>query len=254
MVSPFSGRLALLDERTDEFLKTIACLGGYCSAEQVRRLGIARSPTRVLAHLGDLERAGFLRKVARHPVVYQVTKSTTRLLAMDLNARRPHPIETVRNRLLGVSFYLEVRHWPAEFVFDHEQKIALFLDCGCPLNLLPQGSGKPYLWEEFVLRLGDGRLCLALVDHYHRSAFLQLWGLAQRFCACLECLGDRLQLLIAVGSESRYRLYCQLIGHPRLQKLGQGRFEISVSLYRVQRPVLYLRSLLWPDGKPLEKM
>ncbi len=63
MVSPFSGRLALLDERTDEFLKTIACLGGYCSAEQVRRLGIARSPTRVLAHLGDLERAGFLRKI-----------------------------------------------------------------------------------------------------------------------------------------------------------------------------------------------
>jgi hypothetical protein len=92
------------------------------------------------------------------------------------------------------------------------------------------------------------------VDHYHRSAFLQLWGLAQRFWACLEHLGDRLQLLIAVGSEPRYRLYCQLIGHPRLQKLAQGRCEISVSLYRVQRPVLYLRSLLWHDGKPPEKM
>jgi hypothetical protein len=254
MVSPFSGRLALLDERADEFLKTVAYLGGYCSAEQAQRLGIARSPTQVLAHLRDLERAGFLRKVAGYPVVYQVTKSTTRLLAMDLNARRPHPIVTVRNRLLGVSFYLEARGWPAEFVFDHEQKIALFRDCACPLNLLPRRSGKPYLWEEFILRLEDGRLCVALVDRYHRSGFLQLWGLAQRFCASLEHLGDRLQLLVTVGSEPRYRLYCQLIGHPRLQKLAQGRFEISVSLYRVQRPVLLLRTLLWPDGKPLEKM
>jgi hypothetical protein len=254
MVSPFSGGLALLDERTDEFLRTIACLGGYCSAEQTLRLGIARSPTGVFAHLRDLERAGFLRKVARYPVVYQLTKSTTRLLATDLNARRPHPIETVRNRLLGVSFYLEARSWPAEFVFDHEQKIALFVDHGCPVNLLPRRSGQPYLWEEFVLRLADRKLCVALVDRYHRSAFLQLWGLAKRFCACLECLGERLQLLIALGSEPQYRLYCQLVGHPSLQKLGQGRFEISVSLYRVQRPVLYLRSLLWPEGKPLEKL
>lgn len=254
MVSPFSGRLALLDEGTDEFLKTIACLGGYCSAEQALRLGIACSPTRVFAHLRDLERADFLRKVARYPVVYQVTKSTTRLLATDLNARRPHPIETVRNRLLGVSFYLEARGWPAEFVFDHEQKIALFLDQGCPLHLLPRRSGQPYVWEELVMRLADSRLGVALVDRYHRSAFLQLWGLANRFCACLEHLGDRLQLLIAVESEPRYRLYGQLIGHPSLQKLAQGRFEISASLYRVQRPVLYLRTLLWPDGKPLEKM
>jgi hypothetical protein len=143
MVSPFSGRLALLDERADEFLKTVAYLGGYCSAEQAQRLGIGRSPTRVLAHLRDLERASFLRKVARYPVVYQVTKSTTRVLTMDLNARRPHPIETVRNRLLGMSFYLEVRGWPAEFVFDHEQKIALFLEHACPLPVLPQRSGQP---------------------------------------------------------------------------------------------------------------
>lgn len=254
MVSPFSGRLALLDECADEFLKTVAYLGGYCSAEQAQRLGIARSPTRVLAHLRDLERAGFLRKVAGYPVVYQATKSTTRLLAMDLSARRPHPIETVRHRLLAVSFYQEARRWPAEFVFDHGQKLALFRDSGCSRSELPQRSGKLYLWEEFLLRLADRRLCVAVVDRYHRSAFQQLWSLAKRFRLCRERLGDRLQLLIAVRSEPRYRLYGQLLGHPTLQRLSQGGFEISVSLYRVERPVLFLRSLLWPDGQRLEKM
>ena len=140
----------------------------------------------VLARLRGLERSGFLRKVVAYPVVYQVTKSATRLLGMDVIARRPHPIETVQNRLLAVSFYLEAVHWPAEFVFDHGQKTAAFRNQGCPLGALPQRSGKPYLWGEFVLRRRDASLCVAVVDYHHRSAFLQLWGLAKRFCPCLE--------------------------------------------------------------------
>lgn len=248
MIWRFRSRLALLDERTDDFLKTLVLLGGYCTAEQAQKLGVAQSPTRVLAHLKGLERIGFLRKVAAYPVAYQVTKSTTRLLVMDRRARRRHAIETVRTRLLGVNFYLEALRWPAEFVFDHDQKVAAFRDYDCPLNDLPQRSGRPYLREEFVLRLEDKRLCAAIVDHSHRSAFLQLWGLAKRFCPCLERLRDRLELLIAVGSEGRYRLYCQLVCHPSLQKLSRGRYEVSVTPYRVRRGVPLVRSLAQPHG------
>jgi len=80
MAEYFQDRLALLDERLQTFLKTILHLGGYCTAEQARRFEIAASATRVLARLRTLERAGFLRRVAVYPLVYQTTGSTTRLL------------------------------------------------------------------------------------------------------------------------------------------------------------------------------
>lgn len=253
MACRFSKRLALLDERADDFLRTLALLGGYCTAEQAQRLRVAQSPTRVLAYLRGLERAGFLRKVAAYPVVYQVTKSATRLLAMDLMARRRHPIEMVRNRLLAVSFYLEAVRWPAEFILDHEQKIAAFRDYGCPPSALPQRAGSPYLWEGFVLRLTDGRLCAAHVDRSHQSAFSQLWGLAKRFCPCLECLSRRLLLLIAVGSETRYQCYRRLAGHPSLQKLSRGKFEVSVRFYQVRRAAPFVRSLTCSEGRASER-
>src|SRR2546426_11669379 len=71
----FSDRLAFLDERTGEFLRTLAYMGGYCTVDQVRRLDLANSPTRVLERLKGLERAGFLRRVVLYPLVYQITKS-----------------------------------------------------------------------------------------------------------------------------------------------------------------------------------
>jgi hypothetical protein len=250
MSSRFRGRIPPLDEFADEFLKTLAWLGGYCTTEQAQRLGIARSATRVLAHLRRFEHGGFLRKLAVYPGVYQITKSVTRLLEMDLMARRPHPIETVRNRLLAVNFYLEALRWPAAFLLDHEEKVAAFQDCGCPLSALPQRSGQPYLWEEFVLQLKDGGLCAAIVDRCHRKAYPQLWGFAQRFCACQECLGEGLELLVAVGSEARYQLYYRLLAHPGLQKVADGRFEISVSLYQVQKPVPLIRWLSSANGEP----
>jgi len=203
-----------------------------------------------------LERRGFLRRVAAYPVVYQVTKAATQLLPRDTMARRPHPIDTVRSRLLGVSFYLEARCWPAhhegfgwptEFVFDHGQKIGAFGEFGCPVDVLPERSGQPYLWEEFVLRGTDGRLWVAHVDRAHGSAFLQVWGLAKRFCRCLERLGERFELLVVVGSEARYRRYCRFVRHPRLWKLSQGRFEVRISLYRVRHPPAFVPSLTWPN-------
>jgi hypothetical protein len=252
MSSRFRGRNAPLDECADEFLKTLAWLGGYCTTEQAQRLGIARSATRVLARLRRFEQGGFLRKLPAYPGVYQVTKSVTRLLEMDLMARRRHPIETVRNRLLAVNFYLEVLRWPAAFLLDHEEKVAAFRDCGCPLSDLPQRSGQPYLWEEFVLQLEDGKLCAAVVDRSHRRAYPQLRGLAQRFGACQECLGDGLQLLVAVENEARYQLYCRLLADLGLQNLAEGRFETSVSLYQVQKPVPLVRWLSSTNGEPYE--
>src|SRR5919197_1388366 len=42
----FSERLVSLDERTSEFLRTLAYLGGYCTVDQARKLDLANSPTR----------------------------------------------------------------------------------------------------------------------------------------------------------------------------------------------------------------
>ena len=54
-------------------------------------------------------------------------------------------------RLLGVHFYLEARAGPAEFVLDHDKKIALFTDlAGCPASILLQRGGRPYLREHFL--------------------------------------------------------------------------------------------------------
>jgi hypothetical protein len=133
-------------------------LGGYCTAAQAKQLSVADSCSATRVRLQAWERPGFLRKVAAHPVVYQVTKSTTSLLDRDSKARRAHSLATVEARLLAVNFYLEARGWPAEFILDHEQKMATFRDTGCPSGALPQRGGKPYLWEDFVLWLADGRI------------------------------------------------------------------------------------------------
>ncbi len=88
----FSDRLAALDEKAGEFLRTLGYLGGYCTVEQARRLDLANSTTRVLERLRKLENAGFLRRVISYPLLYQVTKSVTRMLGTDLMARRIHPV------------------------------------------------------------------------------------------------------------------------------------------------------------------
>jgi hypothetical protein len=116
----FSDRLVALDEKAGEFLRTLGYLGGYCTADQARRLDLANSPTRALERLSKLESAGFLRRVISYPLVYQVTKSVTRMLGTDLMARRIHPVETVRWRLVAVNFYVEASSWPAEFIFEHD--------------------------------------------------------------------------------------------------------------------------------------
>lgn len=105
MVVSFRNRLHCLDEASERFLRMLAALGGYCTALQGQEL-IARSEGQARARLKALERLGFLRRITKYPVVFQVTKSTTRLLERDSGSRRRHTLSVVQARLLGVHFYL----------------------------------------------------------------------------------------------------------------------------------------------------
>ena len=86
MTQRFQSRTALVDEHIEGFLKIVTELGGYCTLEQTKALGLANSNTRVSAYLKGLERAGFVRRVADYPVVYQITGAATRLLDRDRRA------------------------------------------------------------------------------------------------------------------------------------------------------------------------
>ena len=175
----FDNRVALLDLRSDNFLNTLVQLGGYCTIGQAKRLRLANSDTRALAHLRVFEQNGFLRKVSSYPVVYQTTKSATRLLGKDRRARRSHTDPTVLNRLLAVDFYLETTQC-ADFVFDHQMKIALLTQHGCPVGMIPERGGRPYLWDEYLLKIGDGTIMIAQVDDQGRGTFSQqkIWRYA----------------------------------------------------------------------------
>jgi len=245
MAHYFGDRVALLDERSREFLTRLVALGGYCTVSQARSLNLVRS-TRVRARLRWLEGIGFLRKVAAYPIVYQATTSTARLLGRDSGSRRRHTLETVQARLLGVDFYLEARGWPAEFLFDHEQKIATFTECSYPVSALPQRDGKPYLREQFVLWLPDGRIGVAMVDQPQPRAFSQLKQFLRQFQPALRHPPGELELLIVTGSHQRQWLYRRLLRHRRIRKLGLEQLANAVKPFLVRRSTPPVAVLLWP--------
>ena len=242
MAIKFSERIASVDDRTDKFLTTLAHLGGYCTAEQAQAMGLAASTSHVQARLNGLERAGFLRRVVPYPVVYQVTKSVVRLVGTDMSARRRHPVETVRWRLAAVSFYLDARSWPSDFIFEHDKKISALAKIGCPSQLLPHRGGHPYLCEDFVMRPGDGGLCLAIVDRPHWNAQLQLLGFLKRFAPCRAVAEEGLSFAIAVASEGRRRLYEKAAMHRSVIEWSKGASE-SPTIYEVSTPTPYIRTL-----------
>jgi hypothetical protein len=242
MAIRFSERVAFVDDRTDKFLTTLAHLGGYCTVEQAQALGLAKSQSQAQAQLSGLERAGFLRRVVQYPLVYQTTKSVVRLVGTDTSSRRRHVIDTVRWRLAAVSFYLEAKKWPADFIFEHHEKVVTLDRIGCPQQLLPHRGGQPYLWEDFVLDVSDGGLCVAIVDRPHWSAFLQLRGLVKRFAACRSRVGDRLSLAVAVGSEARRRLYEKAGRQSVVVEYSDGAAE-PASAYQVSTPIPHIRTL-----------
>ncbi len=242
----FRDRVGILDERSRHFLLTVTWLGGYVTAEQAQELGIRNSVPRVHVQLKDLESCGFIKRISTYPAVYQVTKSVARLMGADCSARRQHAIETIRTRILTVNFYLEAARWPVEFVFNHERKLSKFGELGCKSGLLPQRGGNPYLWQDFVLQRRSGGLAVAMVDHFGRSAYRQLYRFLKRFARCLGFLQDKLRLLVGVGTDARLRVFTQLLNHPKLQRIvsdsPQG-LASAVKLYRVRRAVPVIRSL-----------
>jgi hypothetical protein len=247
MAIKFSERVAFVDDRTDKFLTTVAQLGGYCTVEQAQAMGLAQSASQAQAQLNGLERAGFLRRVVQYPVVYQITKSVVRLVGTDMSARRQHAIETVRWRVAAVSFYLEARKWPAEFMFEHEEKVAALTGIGCLRQLLPHRGDRPYLWEDFVVDSGEGGLCVAIIDRPHCSAFLQLLGFVKRFAASRARVGERLSLAIAVGSDARRKLYEKAVKHRRVIEHSNGAAE-PASVYQVSTPIPQIRTLNHEPG------
>lgn len=243
--SRFHSRLDAIDEGSQEFLQRLIELGGYCTADQAKRLTLSDESTGTRNRLRALERARFLRRLTKYPVIYQVTKSAVRLIARDSSARRSHVTATIQARLLAVSFYLEATEWPAQFVFDHEEKITAFHNAGCPATALPQRAGEPYLWEEFVLPFDTG-ISVAMIDHTHRSCFWQALGFVRRFAPALKVLKHRLGLMIVIGSETRYRTYSRLVHHRALKKAAEMDLDVYLSPYLIQGGNLTIPQLIWP--------
>jgi hypothetical protein len=229
----FSKRLLLLDERSDDFLKTLVYLGGYCTIEQAQKLGLANSARRVVARLEALKQSGFLTQVAHYPVIYQVTKSATRLAGSDLMARRRHTPPTIRCKLLGLNFYLEARAWPADFILDHAKKIALLNEAGCPTEALPHFRRRPWLWQEFILLRADRTVCAAAMDRGQDTVMYQTGTLARRSARVLEHLPSQFRLIVAVASNHRAELYRKWAAQP----IARPFTHHTLQPYRVKAPI-----------------
>jgi hypothetical protein len=252
----FRDRVGILDERSRCFLKTVAWLGGYVTPEQAQELGIPNSVTRVHVQLKDLESWRFLKPVSAYPTIYQVTKSVTRLMGADLSARRKHTLETIRSRLLTVNFYLEAIRWPAEFVFDHRQKVSKLCQLVGEPFLLPHRGTKPYLWQDIVLQRPSGEVVLTMVDHFGRHSYRQLYRQLKRFAPTLG--PDHLRLMIVVSSERREQLFRRQLNRTRLQRLleDQGVYlplRDMVTIYRVRRAVPVVRPVI-TNRQPLREL
>ena len=248
MVS-FRNRINCLDEVSEGFLSLLTALGGYCTALQGQEL-MGRSGGQVRARLRTLERLGFLRRITKYPVVYQVTKSTTRLLQRDSSSRRRHTLATVQARLLAVHFYLEARAWPAEFVLDHEEKVEVFTElAGCPSSVLPQRGGKPYLREQFLLWQPDWRLAIAMVDHPQPGMLRRLKVFIREFLPLLRHLRREPDLLIVTADKTRSYVYERLLKrHRAIHKLGLGELSDRIRAYSVKPPVASIAGLTWPTA------
>lgn len=251
MKGSFAKREALLDEVSQDLLTHLVHLGGYCTALQAAQIGVAQSSKQVRARLRTLHRLGFLRRVTKYPIVYQVTKSATRLLGPDSSSRRRHPLATVEARLLGVHFYLEARAWPAAFIFDHEEKIMTFENAGCPLSVLPQRNGKPYLREHFVLWFPGGcRLAVATVDLPQPGMLRRLRLFIRQYLPLLRHLRHDLDLLVVTADKRRAYTYQRLLRTNRtIQKLELFSLAERIKPYSVRPPVPSITELTWPKAE-----
>jgi hypothetical protein len=250
MKGSFAKREALLDEVSQDFLTRLVHLGGYCTAIQAEGIGVTQSSKQVRGRLRMLQRLGFLRRVAKYPVVYQVTKSATRLQGPDSSTRRKHALPTVQARLLGVHFYLEARSWPAYFVFDHEEKIMTLQNASCPLSVLPQRNGKPYLREHFVLWFPSGRITVAIIEVPQPGIVRRFRRFIREYLPLLRHLRHDLDLLIVTADKRRaYTYQRQLRTNRSIQKLVLGSLADRIKPYCVKPPVPTITEVTWPKAE-----
>jgi len=245
----FDRRLVYIHEGLHRFLRTLTSLGGYCTAQQAKSLQLAGWDRGVRGRLKMLERLGFLRRISKYPVVYQITKATTRLLGRDSSSRRRHTLETVQARLLGVHFYLEACAWPTDFIFKHEQKIAILADAGCLLATLPQRNGKPYLREYLVFWLPEGGIGIATIDQQVPTAFVRLRLFLRQFLPVLRAVQERIDLFIVTPDQRRRFEYEKLLRKSRaIHKLGLGSLAPRIRPYSVRPPVPTIIDTIWPSA------
>ncbi len=154
---------------------------------------------------------------------------------------------TVQARLLGVHFYLEARTWPATFFFDHEEKIMTLRNAECPLTLLPQRNGKPYVREHLVFLLPDKRLGIAMIDLLQPDLMSRLRVFIRQYLPILRHLRDDLDLLIVTADKRRAFTYQRLLRTNRtVHKLGLGALTARVKPYSVKPPVPTIDEVIWP--------
>jgi hypothetical protein len=250
MKGSFAKREALLDEVSQDLLTRLVHLGGYCTALQAEGIGVRESGKRVRARLRILQRLGFLRRVTKYPIVYQVTKSAIRLHGPDSSSRRRHTLATVEARLLGVHFYLEATSWPAYFVFDHDEKIMTFQNAGCPLSVLRQRNGKPYLREHFVLWFPSGRITIASIELPQPGIGRRFRRFIREYLPLLRHLRHDLDLLIVTADKRRAYTYQRLLRtNPTIQKLVLGSLAERIKPYCVRPPVPSITELTWPRAE-----
>lgn len=80
------------------------------------------------------------------------------------------------------------------------------------------------------------------LDGPHWTGFLQLLHFVTRFARCRASAGERLTLIVAVGSEARQRMYERAARHRRVIEHCKGAPE-PASLYKVSTPTPNIRTL-----------
>ena len=152
-------------------------------------------------------------------------------------------------RLLGVHFYVEARTWPAEFVLEHERKIAIFTDSGCPPSTLPQRGGSPYLREHFLFWMPDWRLGIAMVDPPQPGVLPRLRLFIREFLPLLRHFRTEPGLLIVTADKTRCHIYERLLKrHRSIHKLGLGVLIDRIKPYCVRPAVPTITDVTWPKA------
>ena len=121
----------------------------------------------------------------------------------------------------------------------------------CPLPLLPQRNGKPYVREHLVFLLPNKRLGIAMIDLLQPGLMSRLRVFIRQYLPLLRHLRDDLDLLIVTADKRRAFTYQRLLRTNRtVHKLGLGALTERVKPYSVKQPVATIDAVIWPKADP----